>query len=59
MGAWRVKTITLNLSDAQINKIECVFDSLMLDLHKQDQFDQELDTFYNDLLDQVYQEDTN
>ena len=54
-----MKTITINLSDAQINKIECVFDSLLLDLYRQDQFDQELDTFYNDLLDQVYQEDTN
>ena len=59
MGAWRVKTITINLSDAQINRIVCVFDSLLLDLYKQDQFDQELDTFYNDLLDQVFQEDTN
>ena len=45
-----MRTITLTLSESQLTKVEDIFDSLLLD----NDVDEEVDKFYNDLLDQAY-----
>ena len=45
-----MRTVTLTLSESQLTKVEDIFDSLLLD----NDVDEEVDKFYNDLLDQAY-----
>ena len=45
-----MRTVTLTLSESQLTKVEDIFDSLLLD----NDVDNEIDKFYNDLLDQAY-----
>ena len=45
-----MRTVTLTLSESQLTKVEDIFDSLLLD----NDVDEEIDKFYNDLLDQAY-----
>ena len=50
-----MRSITLTLSESQLTKVEDIFDSLLLD----DDVDEEVDKFYNDLLDQAYHSEEN
>tara|TARA_B100000427_G_scaffold214266_1_gene178732 strand:+ start:561 stop:716 length:156 start_codon:yes stop_codon:yes gene_type:complete len=50
-----MKTITLKLSETQLTTVEEIFDSLLLD----NDVDKEIDTLYNDLLDQAYYSEEN
>ena len=50
-----MRTITLTLSESQLTKVEDIFDSLLLD----NDVDEEVDKFYNDLLDQAYHSEEN
>jgi len=50
-----MKTITLKLSETQLTKVEDIFDSLLLD----NDVDEDIDTLYNDLLDQAYYSEEN
>ena len=45
-----MRSVTLTLSESQLTKVEDIFDSLLLD----NDVDEEVDKFYNDLLDQAY-----
>ena len=45
-----MRTVTLTLSESQLTKVEDIFDSLLLDKD----VDEDIDKFYNDLLDQAY-----
>jgi len=45
-----MRTVTLTLSESQLTKVEDIFDSLLLD----NDVENEIDKFYNDLLDQAY-----
>ena len=47
-----MRSITLTLSETQLTKVEDIFDSLLLDNHPD--VDEDIDKFYNDLLDQAY-----
>ena len=50
-----MRSITLTLSESQLTKVEDIFDSLLLD----NDVDEEVDKFYNDLLDQAYHSEEN
>jgi len=50
-----MRSITLNLSETQLTKVEDIFDSLLLD----NDVDKDIDKFYNDLLDQAYHSEEN
>jgi len=50
-----MRSITLKLSETQLTKVEDIFDSLLLD----NDVDEEVDKFYNDLLDQAYHSEEN
>ena len=50
-----MRTVTLTLSESQLTKVEDIFDSLLLD----NDVDEEVDKFYNDLLDQAYHSEEN
>ena len=50
-----MRSITLTLSETQLTKVEDIFDSLLLN----NDVDEEVDKFYNDLLDQAYHSEDN
>ena len=50
-----MRTVTLTLSESQLTKVEDIFDSLLLN----NDVDEEVDKFYNDLLDQAYHSEDN
>ena len=50
-----MRTVTLTLSESQLTKVEDIFDSLLLD----NDVDEDIDKFYNDLLDQAYHSEEN
>ena len=50
-----MRSITLKLSETQLTKVEDIFDSLLLD----NDVDEEVDKFYNDLLDEAYHSEEN
>jgi hypothetical protein len=50
-----MRSITLRLSETQLTKVEDIFDSLLLN----NDVDEEVDKFYNDLLDQAYHSEDN